>query len=427
MSNGFLRVAYADQPETAVYRAEIGSSTVNKILLGTWVGVVEDNGGERVRVVTAGPDGWVERDELRDDCGLKIFFVDVGQGDGVLVEAPGRRLLIDGGPNTNLRRYLRGYQYRHLLDAGASVHIDTVFVSHFDADHFKGLTDLLEDDDFTFGDVFHNGIARFSSRRSDRPSGYNEDLGRVSNGVLRTTFNDLDDARALLAAGGLQSSFRKFLQAAVDAEAAGRLGSLRRLTVRNGTVPGYPPSSDFTIEVLGPVPRLGSGTIDWPWFSSSSQTRNGHSLVLKLRYGDGNGNERTFLLGGDLNSESEDWLIAHYGQQNPFRVDVAKSCHHGSADFTVEFMDRMSPFATVISSGDNESYAHPRAEAVGCAGRYSRGTRPLVFSTELARSVRSGGDILYGLINCRSDGSRVVFAQMKERATGADIWDSYEL
>ena len=115
MSNGYLRVAYADRPETKVYRAETGSSTVNKILLGTWVGVVEDNGGDRVRVVTAGPDGWIERDELRDDSGLKIFFVDVGQGDGVLVETPNRRLLVDGGPNTNLRRYLRGYQYRQIL------------------------------------------------------------------------------------------------------------------------------------------------------------------------------------------------------------------------------------------------------------------------------------------------------------------------
>ena len=99
----------------------------------------------------------------------------------------------------------------------------------------------------------------------------------------------------------------------------------------------------------------------------------------------------------------------------------------GGADFTVDFMRRLLPYATVISSGDNESYAHPRAEALGCAGKYSRGERPKVFSTELARSINSGGDILYGMINCRTDGSRIVMAQMKERRTGADIWDSYEL
>ena len=46
-----------------------------------------------------------------------------------------------------------------------------------------------------------------------------------------------------------------------------------------------------------------------------------------------------------------------------------------SADFSVDFMKKLNPVATVISSGDKESHAHPRAEAVGYAGRYSRGTR----------------------------------------------------
>ena len=189
-------------------------------------------------------------------------------------------------------------------------------------------------------------------------------------------------------------------------------------------MPGYSYTSDLTIEILGPVPRNPTGRIDWPWFSNSSHTRKGHSLVLKFSYSEDGTWGRSFLLGGDLNTEAEEYLMSHYGNANPFLVDVAKSCHHGSADFTVDFMKRLRPFATVISSGDNESYAHPRAEAVGCAGRYSRGIRPTVFSTELARSINSAGDVLYGMINCRSDGEQIVLAQMKERRTGADIWDS---
>ena len=425
MSNGILRVQYAARPETRVYPEAVGGRTINKILLGTWAGVVEDDGGERVRVRTAGRDGWIARDDLRDSCGLKLFFVDVGQGDGVLAEIPGRRLLIDGGPNTNLRRYLRGYQYRFLLRDNNQVHIDTVLVSHFDADHYRGLTALINDTDFTFGTVFHNGIARFHSRIASRPPGHNTDLGRRSDGVLRTTFSTLDDARALLQQGGLQTTFRQFLEAIDGANNAGRLNAMRRLTARDGMVPGYGLNSDLTIEVLGPVPRLVTGAIDWPWLTNSSHTRNGHSLVLKFSYSEDGTWGRSFLLGGDLNTEAEVRLMRHYGSDNPFRVDVAKSCHHGSADFSVEFMRRLSPFATVISSGDNESYAHPRAEAVGCAGRYSRGVRPTVFSTELARSINSAGDVLYGMINCRTDGEQIVLAQMKERRSGADIWDSY--
>lgn len=93
----------------------------------------------------------------------------------------------------------------------------------------------------------------------------------------------------------------------------------------------------------------------------------------------------------------------------------------------VDFLEAVKPFATVISSGDNENYSHPRADAIGCAGRYSRGKRPLVFSTELARSYKTGGDIHYGLINLRTDGDQLVLAQMLEKRRTSDLWDSYIL
>ncbi|MBN2350817.1 MAG: MBL fold metallo-hydrolase [Bacteroidales bacterium] len=427
MSNEIIRVQYAAKPETNVYQQAEGGRPINKILLGTWAGVVKDDGRERVRVITAGPDGWIRRNELRDNPGLKIFFVDVGQGDGMLVETLDKRLLIDGGPNTNLRRYLRGYQYSYILRKNERVRIDTVLVSHFDADHYNGLIALFNDEQFEFGTVYHNGIARFHNLKRERPAGYNTDLGKMDNDLLSTTFSDINDARNMLQAGGLQAMFRRFLEAVVNAHDQGRLDSLSRLTTQQATVPGYEKDKNLSIEVLGPVPKLVGGQVHWPWFGDSSHTRNGHSLVLKLNYSEGGQQGKTVLLGGDLNTEAEAYLIQHYGNSNPFMVDVAKSCHHGSSDFLVEYMDRVKPFATVISSGDNESYAHPRAEAIGCAGKYSRGERPKVFSTELARSINSAGDVLYGMINCRTDGKQIIMAQMKERRTGADIWDSYKI
>jgi hypothetical protein len=91
-------------------------------------------------------------------------------------------------------------------------------------------------------------------------------------------------------------------------------------------------------------------------------------------------------------------------------------------------MALVNPFATVISSGDNEAYAHPRADAIGCAGKYARGIRPLVFSTELARSVDLRTKrILYGLINLRCDGTDIFISQMKEKHTGGNVWDSYKI
>jgi hypothetical protein len=71
--------------------------------------------------------------------------------------------------------------------------------------------------------------------------------------------------------------------------------------------------------------------------------------------------------------------------------------------------------------------SHPRADALGGAGRHSRGERPLVFSTELARSNRSADDIHYGLINLRTDGDQMMLAQMLEKRRGTDLWDAYVL
>jgi hypothetical protein len=113
-----------------------------------------------------------------------------------------------------------------------------------------------------------------------------------------------------------------------------------------------------------------------------------------------------------------------------FQVDVAKACHHGAADLSTKFLTALNPVATVISSGGDEPHSHPRADALGATGLHSRGTRPLIFSTELARSHRDAMKrrvAVYGTIQLRSDGHRVVLAQKLERPRGSTQWDLYRL
>lgn len=63
---------------------------------------------------------------------LTIRFLDVGQGDAVLITAPeGDTLLYDGGPGqSRLRQLIRQYDLRRL---------DAVVASHADSDHITGL------------------------------------------------------------------------------------------------------------------------------------------------------------------------------------------------------------------------------------------------------------------------------------------------
>ena len=427
-------VVYGNRPETILRTSKSdNASATNHVLFGTWLEVVQEDGAwyEVKPRPNKGKGGWVRKAHTRSNPGLRIFVVDVGQGDGAIVEGPDKRILIDGGPTKGYYNFLK-HRYRPLINAGEKVHFDAVVVSHPDMDHFRGLTYTLNDPNFTFGTVFHNGIIRYDD---DKPSGQPFDLGQLNNNgtVLTETFDNLDQAGDLIDGGDLMPTFRDFWIAAWNAEVEGRLIKAKRITTRNATLPGFGTTDPdkLRVEVLGPVPTSQSGSVRYATFedphdfpsmtASSSHTRNGHSIVLKLVFGN-----HSFLFGGDLNIPAENHLMAHYGAANPFKVTVAKSCHHGSSDFTVKYLKRVKPYINVVSSGDNKSFDHPTADAIGAAAHWTRGTLPLFFSTELGRAY-SKSSVHYGLINLRSNGSTLVAAQMKEQHKKADVWDSYTI
>ncbi len=225
------------------------------------------------------------------------------------------------------------------------------------------------------------------------------------------------------------------------------------------------------MEVIGPVAEKVNGKDSLPVFDANKgKTKNGHSVVIKLTIGN-----LRLLLGGDLNTESEYHLLHHFSNidvadikkqlkdksisdtkrknlesqmeqaivkaRKVLEVDIAKSCHHGSADFTSEFLRALNPIATIISSGDNEPHTHPRPDTLGTIGKHSRGERSLIFSTELARSGKEFVEVakidtakkkervitVYGMINVRTDGKKVIVAQKLERPAAGRGWDIHKL
>src|SRR3954470_22755235 len=72
---------------------------------------------------------------------LKLDFVDVQQGDAAILETPaGTTLLIDGGEEQLLARYLAA-RYRG-TSAAAPHPVAGIVVTHGDADHYSGLTQI---------------------------------------------------------------------------------------------------------------------------------------------------------------------------------------------------------------------------------------------------------------------------------------------
>ena len=413
---------YAAVNEAKIYKSLVdgkGKKAVNRILMGTYVKIVSQK-GDWFEVETVGTDGWMHKDDLAETMGLKIFFIDIGQGDGVLIEAGKMKILIDAGPDASLYNYLTKWQYTYLLKKKEKVHIDHVFITHFDIDHYKGVIKLLEDERFTFGTIYHPGILKFAETGNKYGTGLGDTVDNGGEKYLTTIFDEL------VAAEG-KSSFNRdvtaFVKALTAASKKKRVKNTVRLAAGKKPMDQTVDGKRFSIEVLGPWVETVNGKDALIYLSDEGKTINGHSLVLRITFG-----TRTFLFGGDLNTRSEEYLMKKYGTQNPFEVDVAKSCHHGSADFTEKFLAMVNPYATVISSGDNEGHAHPRADALGSAGKYSKSIRPLVFSTELARSVNpKTKKIIYGLINIRCNGNDIHISQMKEIKKEDDLWDSYRV
>lgn len=70
---------------------------------------------------------------------FSVSFLDVGQGDAILIESPtGVQMLIDGGPGTSVLRELG--KKLSFFDRS----IDVVIETHPDQDHIAGLVDVFE-------------------------------------------------------------------------------------------------------------------------------------------------------------------------------------------------------------------------------------------------------------------------------------------
>jgi competence protein ComEC len=70
---------------------------------------------------------------------LRVSFLDIGQGDAILIQTPsGHDMLIDGGPTDAVLERL--HEKMSYFDRG----LDVVIATHGDADHVTGLIPVLE-------------------------------------------------------------------------------------------------------------------------------------------------------------------------------------------------------------------------------------------------------------------------------------------
>ncbi|WP_453992081.1 cell wall-binding repeat-containing protein [Bacillus nitroreducens] len=85
---------------------------------------------------------------------LTVHFIDVGQGDSILVQTQGKTLLVDGGNRS------AGQKVVSYLKKAGITSIDYLIATHPDADHIGGLIDVLNS--FKVGKVLDSGLTHTS-------------------------------------------------------------------------------------------------------------------------------------------------------------------------------------------------------------------------------------------------------------------------
>ena len=437
--------------------------------------------------------------DLRESPLLSVYQIDCGQGDAALVQFPdGRWMMVDGGPArdwSNSGKIAADFlMWKMFVDQSwknefnfkrEPFHIDAVVCTHPDYDHFGGfmeLTNNVIEKTLTYGTVYHNGMGRFSglpATEYENGKGFGQ-LGPVEGGALPDafltaildTFADVRDYAESSATRPwkLTGSYGDWLKSLAELEGNG-VGSLQRLHHGMGELPGTAGQDlhrQYPWSICRNVERQACASL--PGYSWSS--RDGLA-VSDAKRAVGSFTDRLWQHKNPayrrLNFRSHALLLTNINKEE-FSCHVAKACHHGAEDVSSTFLQAMSPWATMFSSGDNEAYAHPRARALGLAGAFGKvrssgknkylgfeeekHLTPLIYSTELSRSIelfppyaifdKTGARIekcelqargrtqlqngvrapmsdwllarsmVYGLINVRTDGSKVVMGVLKE-------------
>jgi beta-lactamase superfamily II metal-dependent hydrolase len=401
---------------------------------------------------------------------LKVNFVDVQQGDGVVIESPdGKIILVDGGDNQMFARYLAARFRETSVTKPKS--IDCILVTHGDADHFMGLTEIFKSETnanpkkqlfIAPKRVYHNGLVKRPGKDKSGKNIPDKKLFGATKVVDgETIITELEDNLLNVPDEKMNEPFRDWKKALNVWN--GRVPiEFRRLSFGQDAAFSFFNNGDMEISVLGPIltqkgdvsglkflgeppkgPRIGHevlalGDKEFKGFSAS-HTINGHSIVFRLRYG-----SFSYLFCGDLNDEAGRILATKHGEGSiNLRSEVFKVPHHGSADFSGGFVQAVSPIVNVVSSGDESAkkeYIHPRATLMGALGRFSRIDEPLVFVSELVaffntedwahlsdpKKDKKRGEFFgfsrtaYGVVKTRTNGKRLLVytdsgkADMKE-------------
>lgn len=186
---------YVGWDEVKGYSKKDGGKMVAHLLWGDQVEILE-RGDTRHKVRSRGRNRafFVDRGALEGAALLEFYFIDVGQGDGILIVTPERKhIMIDGGyprAQQNTGKSAADFvDWKFFEDYGEdTIRLDAMICSHNDLDHYGGLGDLLDVEQTEELDCskvaverfFHAGLSWWQTPQSKRTLGRTRRKGTKS-------------------------------------------------------------------------------------------------------------------------------------------------------------------------------------------------------------------------------------------------------
>ncbi len=249
---------------------------------------------------------------------LKVHFIDVGQGDAILIQTPNKmNVLIDSG-DTNKDNTEKLLNYLSKLGVDD---IDYLIATHTDSDHIGGFDEVFQE--YEVGFVFRPYLYSKHDASEKLADTFNVSAAKECTTKIYSTF-----LNAIHKEKSQWTYFNKDTDLVIN--------------LLDDSDVEYCLKFDF----LSPTANLSDIYYN---------EMNDYSPIIRMSYKDVD-----FLFTGDATVEVEEEVITAYADYD-LDVDVLKVGHHGSTTSTsMEFLNKITPEYAVISCGTGNKYGHPK-------------------------------------------------------------------
>lgn len=247
----------------------------------------------------------------------KIHFINVTDGDAILIESNGKYGLIDAAnPSITGNSYFdvggNGKNVLAYLNKVGVNHLDFVIASHAHSDHIGGIQELVENSNLV------DGNTTFIYKQIHRDSSKYGEIGLQVAGV----FSDID-------ADWLSTTFLEKAKNIMSSRGATLLETAQHNSFNMGKLnASYVQNSDKWMDYI----TFNMGDLNFKIYNLYEYTQtsggktyidlNSNSLVVIVKHSSG----KRVWLSGDLNTRSS---YESYYAERIGRVDVLKANHHG--------------------------------------------------------------------------------------------------